>query len=136
MNWKKLLIAFVAVFVVSQILGYVIHNIILSASYQELAHLWRPDMMSKMWIMWITGVIYCFFFVYVFVRGYENKGIMEGIRFGLIIGCFVSIPHLYGQYVVYELPYMLVLQWVIYDFIILVVMGIVAALIYKPVEAK
>jgi hypothetical protein len=132
MNWKKLLIAFVVVFVVMQILSFIIHELILGASYQELSDLWRPDMDSKMWIMWITGPVFAFFFVFIFVRGFENKGVLEGVRYGLIIACFCSIPQIYGQYMVYDLPYMLVLQWVIYDFITLVIMGIAAALVYKP----
>lgn len=134
MNWKKLLIAFAAVFVFSMIYNYIIHELILGATYQALAHLWRSDMQSKMWIGQLVGLIYTFFFVYIFVRGYENKGILEGVRYGLIIWCFVCIPGYYGQYMIYDLPYSLVLQWVIYELILMVIMGIMSALIYKPLE--
>ncbi len=37
---------------------------------------------------------------------------------------------------VYELPYYLVLQWLLYDFGTIVIMGILAALMYKPLEAE
>jgi len=138
MNWKKLIIAFIVVFVVFQILGFVVHQVLLGETYQELEDVWRSeaDMMSKMWVMWVTGLIFSFFFVYIFARGYEGKGIMEGVRYGLIIGCFYTIPAVYGQYVVYELPYSLILQWVIYDFIILVITGAVMTFVYKPAEVK
>jgi len=134
MNWQKLLIAFIVVFVVLQVLSFVIHRIILDSDYKAITDVFRPqaDMESKMWISWVTGLIFAFFFVYVFAKGYENKGIMEGIRYGLVIGCFMSIPSIYGQFMVYELPYSLILKWLFSDFITLVIIGIVAALIYKP----
>lgn len=134
MNWKKLLIAFAAAFVVSMIYNIVVHEVILSETYQELQHLWRPDMDSKMWIGMVTGIIFVFFFVYIFVRGYENKGFMEGIRYGLVIWAFVTIPGYYGQYMIYDLPYSMVIKWVMFDLVLMVLMGIVAALIYKPAE--
>ena len=134
MNWKKLLIAFAVAFVVSMIYNFVVHEMILSATYQELQHLWRPDMDSKMWIGIVTGLIYVFFFVYIFVRGYENRGILEGVRYGLVIWAFVCIPAYYGQYMIYDLPYSLVLKWVIFELISMVLMGIVVALIYRPDE--
>ena len=138
MNWKKLLIAFVVVLIVGQILSYIIHGVILDPTYKALADVFRPqaDMMSKMWIGVITAIIFTFFFVYIFAKGYEGKGIMEGVRFRLIITCFWSIPSMYGQYMVYELPYYLVLQWVLYDLLVLVICGILAAVIYKPLEIK
>ena len=138
MNWKKLLIAFIVVFVVGQIVSFIIHGVILDPTYKRLAELFRPEaeMMSKMWIGILTSLIFTFFFVYIFARGYEGNGIMEGVRFGLIIGCFWTIPSVYGQYMVYELPYYLVLQWLLYDFGTIVIMGILAALMYKPLEAE
>ena len=132
MNWKKLLTAFAAVFVLSMAYNYVVHEMILSSTYQQLAHLWRPDMASKMWIGQVTMLIYVFFFVYIFVRGYENKGIMEGLRYGLVIWGFVCIPGYYGQYMIYDLPYSLVFKWAMFELVLMVLMGIITALIYKP----
>jgi len=132
MDWKKLIITFIVVFVVLEVLNFVIHSVILGAAYESISELWRPDMDSKMWVMWIADLIFSFFFVYVFTKGYEARGIMEGIRFGLIIGCFYLIPHIYSQYATYNLPYSLVLQWLIYGFIQIIIVGIVAALLYKP----
>ncbi len=89
-----------------------------------------------MWLQWVTPLFYFFFFVYIFAKGYEGRGIMEGLRYGLILWGFISIPTIYNQYMVYPLPYSLVLQWLIYDLVILVIIGIVVSLIYKPGEKK
>jgi hypothetical protein len=135
MNWKKIVISFIVVFVVLEVLNFVIHSLILGATYESMSELWRPEI--KMWIMWIADLIFSFFFVFIFVKGYEGRGIMEGIRFGLVIGCFYVIPGIYSQYAVYNLPYSIILQWLISGFITMVIIGIVAALLYKPeAEAK
>lgn len=136
MNWKKLLIAFIVIYVAGGIFNFIVHGILLSGTYQELAHLWRPDMDKYMWIQWITPIFLSFFFVYIFAKGYEGKGILEGVRFGLVIWGFLSIPSIYGQFMVYPLPYSLILAWVFSDLIILVILGILVAVIYKPLPEK
>ncbi len=136
-NWNKLLIAFVAVFVVAQVMNYVIHGVWLAPTYKSLASVWRPeaDMQSKMWIMFVTGAIWSFFFCYVFSRGYEGKGLAEGARYGAIIGLFFGVSQAYDSYVIYPIPYSLALKWFLSGLAYCVVLGIVAAAIYKPAKA-
>jgi len=136
MNWKKLLIAFIVIYVVGGIISFIIHGIILMETYESLANIWRPDMERVMWVQWVTSLFFCFFFVYVFAKGYEGKGIMEGIRYGLIIWAFFAIPSIYGQYMVYPIPYSLVLKWLFSELISLLIYGVLAAVIYKPLEVK
>jgi len=131
MNVKRFVIASLAVFVVSQALGYLIHEVILRATYEATKSVWRPDMQSKMWIITLVGLITAFLFTYIFTKGYEGKGIGEGIRFGLLIGLFVSIPMAYNSYVTLPIPYSLALQWFLYGTVSTVILGVVAALVYK-----
>ncbi|MBI1936610.1 MAG: hypothetical protein HYS25_00650 [Ignavibacteriales bacterium] len=136
MNTKKLLITALAVFIVAEVTNYLIHTVILSSTYalEEVAKAFRPmeEMESKMWVMWVVDLIWSFFFAFFFVKGYENKGIMEGVRFGIYIGLFVSLVTAYAQYVVYPIPYSVAFQWFLYGLIQSVLLGVVAALIYKP----
>jgi len=140
MNVKKFWIAFVAVFVVLEILGYLIHGVLLAGAYQleGVKEAFRPmaEMESKMWVMWLTDLIWVYFFMFFFVKGYENKGIVEGIRYGAYIGIFVSLVLSYQNYVVFPIPYWLALQWFVYGFVISVILGVTAALIYRPVAAE
>ncbi len=132
MNKKRFVLASIAVFFVFEILDWIIHSKILSRTYMNLQHLWRPDMMDKMWIMYITAFIFSFLFVYIFTKGYEGKGVAEGIRYGLIIGLLMLVVGMFNQYVVYPIPLNLTIQWFIYGLIQFIIVGIVAALIYKP----
>ena len=136
MDWKKFFIAFIVIYVAGAILGVLVHIVLLGATYESLSNVWRPDMDRLMWLQWITPLFYCFFFIYIFAKGYEGRGIMEGVRYGLIIWAFVSIPSIYNQYMIYPLPYSLILQWLLYDLIIVVIIGVLVALIYKPAEEK
>ena len=41
-----------------------------------------------MWIEWLDGFIVSFLFTYIFTKGYQGRGIMEGLRSGFIIRTF------------------------------------------------
>jgi hypothetical protein len=131
MNVKRFLLASLAVFVLLQITSFVIHNLLLMKTYEALSSVWRPDMMSKMWIMYPSSVVYTLFFVYIFINGYENRGLWEGVRYGLVIGLFMGVPSSLGQYMVYPLPFSLVSQWFIYGLVESIVAGVAAAAIYR-----
>ncbi len=139
MNTKKFVLAFILVFVLVEITNYIIHMAILGPVYasDEVKVLFRPqeEMMGKMWIMYILDLVWCFFFVFFFVKGYENKGIFEGLRFGLYIALFFYLVSVYGQYTVYPIPYYLALQWFLYGLAQALILGAAAALVYKPKAA-
>lgn len=134
MNWKKLSISVIVIFIVYEVLNYVIHGLILGSSYQALASTWRPNMQNIMWVMNIGDLIFVFFFVYIFARGYEGKGIKEGVRFGLYATGLVTIPGMLAQFTVYNVTFTLTFYWIIFGCFQMIVNGIIASLIYKPFE--
>jgi hypothetical protein len=132
MNVKRFIIASIAVYLVFQVLDFIIHGVILADTYKALANVWRPDMMSLMWIFYIAGLLFAFLFVYIFIKGYEGKGILEGVRYGIIIGLLMNVIGMFGQYVMYPLPFTLIILWFISGMIESILGGIAAAAIYKP----
>ncbi len=136
MNSKRFVIAFIVVFVVLEITNYLVHGVILSSTYasEGVKELFRPDMMSNMWIIWVTDIIWSFFFVFFFVKGYENKGIMEGLRYGFYMGIFFAMVSAYQTYAMYPIPYSLAFEWFIYGLIQFIILGYIVAMIYKPAE--
>lgn len=139
MNVKKLIIAFVVVFILLEATNYFVNMVILSSTYAnpEISKIFRPlaEMEAKMWRMWIADLVYSFFFVFIFVKGYENKGIMEGVRYGIYIGIFIQFMAAVAQNVVYPVPAYLAAQWFIYGMIESVIFGVATAMIYKPKAA-
>jgi len=134
MNVKRFILAVIAVFLSFQVLDFIIHNLILGPTYQATASLWRPEMMSLMWVMWLTGLVLSILFVYIFIRGYENRGIGEGLRYGLLIGLLFAIPGVWNQYVVYPVPLALAVKWCGFSLLEFLIAGVVTSLIYKPAE--
>lgn len=132
MNGKRFIAAGLVIFVVTQVMGYVIDNFILKSMYDSLKGLWRPDMMSKIWVMYIMGLLFSLIFTYVFIKGREGKGIQEGVRYGIIIWLFVIVPMYHSMWVVFPIPYTLILKWTLYGLLTALIGGILAAVIYKP----
>jgi len=58
-------------------------------------------------IKWYLVAVVAFFFAYIFTKGYEGKGIMESIKFGVKIGLFMKIPGAFGLYVMFPIPFSL-----------------------------
>jgi hypothetical protein len=139
MNCKRLIIATLVIFVLLNAIDYVVNTYLLASTYEspELKKLWRPDMMSKLWIGYVFSLLTSLLFTYIFVKGYEAKGLLEGVRFGILIWLFMVVPVSHGYYVVLDkLPYSLCLQWCGYGLIEMLVAGILVAAIYKPAPAK
>jgi hypothetical protein len=132
---KKVWLGFIAAFVTLEVLDFIIHGVILASAYSSLT-VWRTDMASKMWIVHVVTLIGAFFFALIFSKGYENKGIAEGIRYGLYIGVWMSTGMAYGTYSMIAIPYSLALEWFIFGVIEYIIAGIVLALVFgsKPKE--
>ncbi|OGB62520.1 MAG: hypothetical protein A2Y94_07450 [Caldithrix sp. RBG_13_44_9] len=137
MNTKKWVIASLVIFVVDQALSFLFHWVIMSGAYEATASLWRPmeEMNRMMWMMWVSGLVWAFLFVYIFAKGYEGKGIMEGVRFGLLVGVFFSLPMSLGTYASMPITGTIAIGWFIYGVIDITILGILAALLYKPAAA-
>lgn len=127
---KKVWLGFVASFITIEILESIVNMVILSSAYQSTMSIWRPDMMSKMWIFHLVMLIGSFFFAFIFSKGFENKGIIEGVRYGIYIGIWLSVGKAYGTYAMIAIPYSLALQWFIYGVLEYVIAGVVLAFVF------
>ncbi len=130
---KRFWMAFVACWVVGQVLGYLIHGLWLSDTYKSLADVWRPEseMQSMMWVMMLTAAVLVFAFCYIFTKGYEGKGVMEGVRYGLWIALLCAIPQAFDSFVIYPIPLSLSVKWAVAGVAYFVILGAILASIYK-----
>ena len=134
MNCKRFVIASVVVFVAVQVMEFIVNGLIMKDQYESLKSLWRPDMASKMWLMYVVGVLVAFLFTYIFVKGREGKGIAEGIRYGIVIWLFVAIPMSLWFWAMFPVPFKISLWWMVFSLIEYIIAGILVAAIYKPVQ--
>lgn len=134
MSTKKMFIAVISVFILLQVTSFIIHGLLLAKTYEGLAAVFRPmeEMNALMWRMWIADVVWAYFFVFIFNKGFQNKGLIEGVRYGIYISLFMSFVAAVAQNAVYPVPYTLALQWFIYGTIQNVILGVVVAFLAKP----
>jgi hypothetical protein len=132
MNWKIVFIGgvayYVALFLVSIISGYVVHEILLDETYQLTTEFWRPELrqdppdMAALMPMWVAcGLIGSFVaaFIYGWVRpALAGSGVQRGLKFGLIAFLFHGIYILNWQGV-FNLPEKIWIYWWLESFVYL-----------------
>jgi len=128
---KKLWIGFVAVFVTTQVIEGLLDFYLLDPIYSSYSHIWRPIMEMKLWMLPVTGMFFSFFFVFIFSKGYEGKGVTEGIRYGVYVALMVALPHAYGNYALMQIPYSLALQWFLYWSLEYVIAGAILSGVFR-----
>jgi hypothetical protein len=132
---KKLWLGFVAVFVLVFLLDYVVNNFLMMSDYMETMQLWRPEAEMKVGVIMVTQLFFAFFFTFIFSKGYEGKGLMEGLRYGFYVSLMMNVPGAYLTYATMPVPYMLALKWFLYGTVQYLIYGAVLALIYGRKEA-
>ena len=129
---RKLFLASFFIFVSFVVLDGIIHGVFLRHLYESVCGLWRPNIEDKAWIMIVLDYLTAFLFVYIFTFGRENRGIAEGVRYGLLMGLFFSLIGVFGQYVVYPLPFQLAAGWFFFNLVEFVIAGVITVLVYQP----
>lgn len=132
MNRRYILASLAAWFVIWTVDG-ILHGMILKPFYMETSEFWRSqaEMEEKFpWVIVGEG-IFAFLFTFVFTKGYENRGIGEGARYGWWIGLLLATLNLIF-YAVQPLPAKIFLAWSVGDLVKLTLAGVVVAAIYRP----
>jgi hypothetical protein len=127
---KKLVLAIVAAYIVLMLTNYLIHGVWLTSDYAAIpaSHRSPVGMMHRFWVMAVGQFIFAALFAYIYTRGAEKKPwLVQGIRYGILVALLVVIPTALSEYVVYIVPYMLAIKWMVAGGIQMVVLGLVVA---------
>ena len=132
-NTKRLILSVIVMFVFMFATDFVIHALLLGKTYKELAHLWRPEAELVSFMPWtmLGQFLIATFYVLLFTRGYEGKGVTEGLRFGLVFIGPYSVSTFLLQYAVIPYPPKLIATWMVAGLIQAALAGIVVSLTYK-----
>lgn len=105
MNTQRYVIGSIIVWVVLCLLEYLLHCVILAGSFESIKHILRPEdtMMLYLPATLLGNLIFSFAFCYIFIKGREGKGMVEGIRYGLLIGFGFGVSSALVQYSMYPL---------------------------------
>lgn len=128
---KRFLLTALAVLIVHEALGFIIHQVLLTPYYQETYSLWRMPEEINIPLIVLVAVIWSLLFTYIFTKGYEGKGPMEGIRYGLLVGLLITVPGAFATYAVQPITLSLAIAWFVYWTVQVVICGLAAALVYE-----
>lgn len=133
MNSQRLMYATLSVFVFIFFYEWFFHGTILKGMYEETAFLWRTESDMRAHFFWLVlgQFLIAVMFCYIFLKGYENKGLLEGMRYGLLMGIFLAIPS-FVMHAVQPFPLEMAFAWIIGGIIEFILAGMLLAWIYRP----
>ena len=132
---KKFFIAWVAIFVAWMAGSFVVHGMLLHDDYAKLSGLFRPEAEAQSYfpLMVLAHIILAGAFVWIYSRGVEAAPwLPQGIRFGLAVALLAAIPTYLIYYVVQPMPGAVVAKQIVFDGILILILGAIAAFIYRP----
>jgi hypothetical protein len=136
---KKLIIAWIVLFVAWLMGSFVIHGVLLRPDYMQLTGLFRTDADQQQFIpfMILAHVILSGAFVWIYSRGAEAKPwVSQGLRFGIAVALLTSVPTYMIYYVVQPMPGSVVLKQIIFDSALMVILGMIVAWLYRDKTPK
>jgi hypothetical protein len=131
---KKLIIAWIVLFVAWMVGSFVVHGVLLRSDYMQLTNLFRPesDQQKYLPLMLLAHVMLSGAFVWIYARGVEAKPWMaQGVRFGVAVALLAIVPIYIIYFVVQPMPGDVVVKQIIFDGILMVILGTVVAWLYR-----
>ena len=131
---KKFLISWLVLFVVWMAGSFLVHGVLLNADYMALRNLFRSpeDAQTFFPLMILAHVFLAGALVWIYSRGVEAKPwLAQGVRFGLAVAFLTAIPTYMIYYVVQPMPGATVVKQLIFDGVLIVLLGVVVAFLYR-----
>ena len=135
MNYGRITTAAIVIFLYIFVYEFALHSFVLADLYEEHQHLLRQQHESNIiyFLLMLLGFLFVSFgFCYIFARGYENGGMVEGLRFGALIGGTFAISGTLVEYSVFPIPDNWLAPWLIGYMLQWIVAGLIVAGIYRP----
>jgi hypothetical protein len=131
---KRFVIAWVVIFVAWMLGSFVVHGTLLHADYAKLPNLFRPEADAQRYfpLMILAHVIMAGAFVWIYARGAESKAWLgQGLRFGLAVALLTAVPTYTIYYVVQPMPGAHVIKQIVFDVILVLILGVIVAYLHR-----
>lgn len=132
---RRFLIAWLVVFVAWFAGSFVVHGLLLHGDYAAAGPLFRSEADSRNFFpfMLLAHVMLSGAFVWIYGRGVEAKPWLgQGIRYGLAVAFLTAIPTYLIYYVVQPMPGVTVAKQIVFDGVLMLVLGAIVAALYRP----
>ena len=132
---RKFFIAWAIVFVAWMAGSFVVHGVLLHGDYAKLPGLFRTEAEAQRYFpfMILAHVLMAGAFVWIYSRGVEAKPwAAQGLRFGAAVALLTVVPTYTIYYVVQPMPGLHVVKQIVFDGMLVLVLGMIAAFLYRP----
>jgi hypothetical protein len=139
MNYGRIIIAAVAAWIVYFAVGGLVLGKLIADYYRPYPGVYRSiDAVMSRFPIGIAGMLIAMLvLVVIYAKGYEGgAGIVEGARFGLLIGLFFVCAVVGDEYVTLNIGRKLALAMAAGRLVGWVIVGMAIGLVYKPANLK
>jgi hypothetical protein len=131
---KNFIIGWIVIFVAWFLGSFLIHGVLLHSDYAQLPNLFRTDADAQKYfpLMILAHVVLSGALVWIYARGAEAKPwVAQGARFGIAVAMLTAVPNYMIYFVVQPMPGDVVIKQIVYDGVLVVVLGVIVAWIYR-----
>ena len=128
---KRFWVCGVVMFFAAMLLAFLVHAFLLGADYEALGKLYRDADDGARHFPWmlLAHALIGFAMTWIFAQGFarERPGIAQGLRFGLAMALFSTIPGYLIHYAVQPLPASLVAKQIVFGTLSMLLLGALLA---------
>jgi len=135
MNHSRIALSAVAATIVFFICGFLIFGLLIGQDFAPYAAVYRSQagMQQHAPIGIISSFIAMFVMSFIYAKGYEGgSGLMEGFRFGALIGLFLACKCVADEYVTLNIGAKLAVEMAAGVLVEMAIVGMVIGMVYKP----
>lgn len=133
MNFGRVAAAALAAWVVYLGVSPLVNNVLLADLYAQHARVFRPQAEMNVALGLAAALAGFFVFAYAYAKGYEGgAGVVEGLRFGVVVGLLLAAFSVAWNYVVLPVSGALAAAWIVDVIVEMAIYGAVVGLVYRP----
>ncbi len=137
MNFPRIALAAVAAWIVALVLGFVLNDFLLAdvMAANQAAMRTEAELPARLPVGFVFLLIGFFAFAYAYAKGYEGtNAVMEGVRFGVLVGLVVLGFANVWQWVLYPVTNAMLFVTIASSIEQMAIYGAVVGAIYRPVD--
>ena len=135
MNYSRIGVATIAATIVFFICGFLIFGLLIGSDFAPYAAVYRSQagMQQHAPVGIICSLIAMLVMAFIYAKGYEGgSGLLEGFRFGALIGLFLACKCVADEYVTLNIGGKLALEMAAGVLVEMAIVGIVIGMVYRP----
>lgn len=131
---RQFIVAWIVMFVAWMAGSVVVHGFLLGSDYKQLPTLFRAEADAQPYLPWmlLAHVFLAGAFTWIYAKGVEARDwLPQGLRYGAAVALLTIVPTYLIYYVVQPMPGIMVAKQIVFDGILLLVLGAIVAFLYR-----